>query len=153
VNRIAVPFLLAVAACHRGGDMNMDVVNATPLSSANAVAPGDCVEARRRAVAKPDLDVDVLPAPVRQSPKPFQRMPADVRWQVSQSGANVQVNVVIDTLGHADMKTFQVVQTSNPWLAQNLKSILPRWTFSSARLAGCRVARVYKFSATSSPRG
>jgi hypothetical protein len=144
--------LIAVAACHHGGDMNMDEVNAKPLSSANAIAPGDCVEARRRAAEKPDLDVDVLPSPVKQVPRPFQRMPVDVRTQVAKSGAIVQVNVIIDTLGRADMKTFQVVQASNPWFAQNLRAILPRWTFSPAQLAGCKVARVYKFSATSKPQ-
>lgn len=144
--------LVAAVGCHRGGDMNVDVVNARPLA-ATAIAPGDCVEARRRAAEKPDLDVEVLPAPVKQTPRPFLRMPADVRAQVAKSGANVQVNVVIDTLGRPDMKTFQVVQASNPWLAQNLRTILPRWTFSPAQLAGCKVARVYKFSATSKPRG
>src|SRR5438046_1620138 len=130
--------LFAGTACQRGGDVDMEMVNARPMTPANAVAPGDCVEARRRAAEKPDLDVDRLPSPIRQTPRPFLRMPPDVRSQVIRAGANLKVNVLVDTLGRADMKTFQVIETSHPWLAQNVKSILPRWTFSPARLAGCK---------------
>ena len=144
---------VAVIACHHGGDVDMEMVNAKPLSPASAIAPGDCVEARRRAAEKPDLDVDVLPTPTKQIPRPFQRMPATVAAQVARSGAVVQVNVLIDTLGRADTTTFQVVQVSNPWFASNLKRVLPRWTFAPAQLAGCKVARLYKFSATSRGSG
>jgi hypothetical protein len=151
VNRFALPLLLVAVACHRGGDMNMDVVNAKPLSSANAIRQGDCVEARRRAAAQPDLDVDVLPVPVRQTPAPFLRKPASVVAQMKKDGAVVKVNVLIDTLGKADTTRFEIVEVSNPWFAQNLKRVLPRWTFTPAQLAGCKVARVFKFSATRSP--
>lgn len=152
MKRSSILLLMCALACHRGGDRNVAVVGARPATAA-AIAPGDCVEARRRAAEKPDLDVDVLPVPVKQVPKPFQRMPANVRAQVARDGASVQANVVIDTLGHPVMSTFEVIQSSNAWLSRNLRSILPRWTFSPAQLAGCKVARVYKFSATSKGRG
>jgi hypothetical protein len=116
------------------------------------VAFGDCVEARRRAAERPDLDVDRLPSPVRQRPAAFQKMPAAVRTQVDKRGAVVKVDVVVDTLGRADMKTFKVVEVSNSWFADNLKSVIPGWRFSPAQLAGCKVRRVYKFSATAKPR-
>jgi hypothetical protein len=131
--------------------MNVEEVSARPMTSANAIAPGDCVEARRRAAAQPDLDVDRPPAPIRQSPRPFQQMPAAVRTQVAKTGAVVKVSVLVDTLGHADMKTFHVVETSHPWFAQNMRGVLARWRFTPAQLAGCKVARVYKFSATAKP--
>lgn len=143
--------LLAVAACASGPKQDT-LTNVRPMATEGAVAYGDCTEARRRAAAKPDLDVDSLPRPVRQRPAPFANMPATVKSQITAKGSSVKVDVVVDTLGRADMKTFTVIESSHPWLAANLKASMPRWTFRAARLAGCKVARVYKFSATSKPR-
>lgn len=118
----------------------------------SGVSPGDCVEARRRAALKPDLDVDRLPTPVAQKPPPFQRMPRAVKAQVDRRGATVRADVVIDTLGRPIMSTFAVLESvPHPWLGQNVRSIMPRWRFNPAELAGCKVPRVYKFSA-SAPR-
>ena len=64
----------------------------------------------------------------------------------------IKADVIIDTLGRADMKTFKAVEISHPWFTDNLKSVLPQWRFSPARLAGCKVRRVYKFSATAPPK-
>lgn len=127
------------------------MVNTRPMTMI-ALKAGDCVEARRRVAAESDLDVDRLPSLVKQSPPPFQRMPAAVKSQVDKKGAMVKADVVVDTLGKADMKTFKIVQASNPWLADNIKTVMPRWIFSPAQLAGCKVARVYRFSATAKPR-
>ena len=139
-----------LAACHKNSEF--ETVNARPMSGGTGVAYGDCVEARKRAAEKPDLEVDRLPSPVRQRPAAFQRMPAAVKSQVDKKGAVIKVDVVVDTLGRADMKTFKVVEVSNPWFADNLKGILPQWRFAPAQLAGCKVRRVYKFSATAKPR-
>jgi len=141
---------LVIAACHRNSDL--EEVPARPMAGGAGVSFGDCVEARKRAAVKPDLDVDRLPTPVRQRPPAFQKMPATVRSQVDKRGAVVRVDVVVDTLGRAVMKTFKVVEVSNPWFADNLRSILPAWRFTPAQLAGCKVSRVYKFSATAKPR-
>jgi hypothetical protein len=143
---------LAVLACRAGGPEEETLTNARPMVNANAVAWGDCVEARRRATADPSLDVDSVPRPVSQRPRPFAGMPAAVKSQIDARGATVKVDVIVDTLGRADMKTFKVVSTTHPWLADNLRASLPTWTFRAARLAGCKVARVYHFSATSKPR-
>ena len=143
----------ALAACHPNSGLEMETVNARPMAAGSGVSPGDCVEARKRAGANPELDVDRLPAPVKQSPVPFQKMPASVRNQVATKGAVVKVDVIVDTIGRADMTTFKILEASNPWLAASVKSVLPRWRFSPAELAGCKVRRVYKFSATSPKRG
>jgi hypothetical protein len=45
-----------------------------------------------------------------------------------------------------------VVEASNPWFVQNVKRVLPRWTFTPAQLAGCKVPRIFKFSSTAAPR-
>ena len=146
--RIAALSLLV--ACRR--DPGLEEVAARPMAGGSGVSYGDCVEARKRAAAKPDLDVDRVPAPVRQRPAAFQKMPADIRSQLEKKGAVIKVDVLVDTLGRADMKTFKVVEVSNPWFADNLRGVLPAWRFSPALLAGCKVRRVYKFSATAKPR-
>jgi hypothetical protein len=114
------------------------------------VAPGDCAEAMRRAAAQPDLAVDRIPSPIVAKPAALQRPP---RAALNRDGsAEVKVDVLIDTLGKADMKTFKVLTASNKWLAENVKSVLPKWTFSPAQLAGCKVPRVYHFMASAPPR-
>lgn len=79
-------------------------------------------------------------------------MPVSVRSQVDKKGAVVKADVVVDTLGRADMRTFKVIEASNPWFADNLKTVLPAWRFQPAELAGCKVRRLYKFSATAKPK-
>ena len=122
------------------------------MTDASAVAFGDCAEALRRAVAKPDLDVDSVPRPVSQRPSAFANMPDSVKRHLDVKGSSIKVDVIVDTLGRPDMKTFKVVTSTHPWLAQNIRAAMPTWRFRAARLAGCKVPRVYHFSATSRPR-
>ena len=145
-----VATLSLLVACRH--DPGLEEVAAKPMAGGSGVSYGDCVEARKRAAAKPDLDVDRVPSPIRQRPAAFQKMPAAVRSQIEKKGAVVKIDVLVDTLGRADMKTFKVVEVSNLWFADNLKGVLPEWRFSPALLAGCKVRRVYKFSATAKPR-
>lgn len=132
--------------------MDETVVNARPREIA-PISYGDCAEANRRAAAEPDLDVDSVPRVVRQRPAPFAQMPDSVWRVIRTKGSSVKVNVLVDTLGRPVMKTFTVVESSHPWLAGNLMGAMPSWRFRAARLAGCKVARIYRFSATSKPRG
>ena len=82
--------------------------------SEQPVAPGDCAEALRRAAAKPGLAVDRIPSPIVAKPAALQKVP---RTALRKDGsADVKVDVLIDTLGRPDMKTFTVVTASNPWL-------------------------------------
>lgn len=130
-----------------------ETTNVRPMDgSAAGLAYGDCVEANRLARAKPDLDVDSVPRVVSQRPAPFTRMPDSVKTQLNRKGSSIKVDVVVDTLGRPMMKTFTVVESSHPWLAASVKSAMPSWRFRAARLAGCKVPRVFKFSATSRPR-
>ena len=144
--------LLAALGC-AGSVMEETTTNVRPMeSSAAGLAYGDCVEANRRARAKPDLDVDSVPRVVAQKPAPFTRMPDSVKAVLNRKGSSVKVDVVVDTLGRPVMQSFTVVESSHPWLAASLKRAMPSWRFRAARLAGCKVPRIYKFSATSKPR-
>lgn len=150
-NALPIVSLAVLAACASSSAHESKPVRIAPSSaSGNAIAPGNCTEARRRAVARPDLTVDRIPAPVRMRPAPLRKYPA--RALRKDGSAEVKVDVVIDTLGRADMKTFRVVTASHPWFANNVKSVIGKWRFSPAVLAGCKVPRVYHFMASLPPR-
>lgn len=152
-HRIALAALIIVAACHApqpGGFQPAPEKSVSIAPPDQPVAPGDCVEARRRAADKPDLVVDRIPSIISARPPALQRVP---RKALRKDGsATVKVDVVIDTLGRADMKTFRVVSTSHPWLASNVKSVIGKWKFAPAQLAGCKVPRVFHFMASAPGR-
>ncbi len=104
----------------------------------------------RRAAAKPDLDVDRIPAPIVAKPAALQRVPKSALRK--DGSAEIKVDVVIDTLGKPDMTTFKVVAASHPWLATNVKSVIGKWKFEPAELAGCKIPRVYHFMASAPAR-
>lgn len=143
----------ALAACSSSPPPEADIrpqVLAEATRGSLPVAPGDCAEALRRAVEKPDLVVDQLPVLVTAKPAPLQNPP---RSALRKDGsAEVKIDVLIDTLGKADMKTFKVVATSSPWLATNVKGVIGKWKFAPAQLAGCKVPRIYHFYASAPPR-
>jgi len=111
---------------------------------------GDCVEARRRATLQADLEVERIPAPVAMKPAPFQRVPESALRK--DGSAEIKIDVIIDTLGRADMKTFKVVKVSNKWFTDNVRGVIGKWTFTPALLAGCKVPRVYHFMSSLPPR-
>jgi outer membrane biosynthesis protein TonB len=153
--RCALPALVLLTACSRAPapDIAPDIaVQPEPVSNVRVapaeqpVAPGDCGEALRRAAAKPDLAVDRLPSPVTMKPAPLQKPP---RTALRRDGsADVKVDIVVDTLGKADLGTFAIISSSSPWLAANVKSVIGKWKFEPAQLAGCKIPRVYHFMAS-----
>lgn len=156
MRRHLVRLLLASAslsAC--AGNADPELVPDQPVRIAppvNAVRFGDCVEARRRAAEKPDLEVDRLAEPRAMTPPPIpaKQMPAAVR---TAKYSEVRVTVLVDTLGRADMRTFAVEKSTHPWLAASVKSAVARWRFSPAELAGCKVPRLYRWGATAGKPG
>ena len=140
--------MIGVAACAKNPEP--ELVPDEPVRLAPPVASvrhGDCPEALRRAAEKNDLDVDRLPTPRAMVPAPIavKSMPAAVR---SARYSEVRVTVLVDTLGHPDMKTFAVVRTTHPWPASSVRNAVGHWTFAPAELAGCKVPRLYKWGAT-----
>jgi hypothetical protein len=156
--RCLLPCILLATACGRAPETNVTpevtpetVTGVRIAPSEQPVAAGDCAEALRRAAAKPGLAVDRIPSPIVAKPAALQKVP---RTALRKDGsADVKVDVLIDTLGRADMKTFTVVTASNPWLVTNVKSVIAKWKFAPAELAGCRVPRVYHFMASAPARG
>ena len=152
------PFAVIViaAACAACAKKPEPAVDARPMTDAEVAAakvqPGDCVEARRRAAARTDLEVDRLPE-LLSGPRPFTPTPASVKADIEKNGMSFKANVVIDTLGRARVPTLKVIETSNEWFPRNLKALLPRMRFSPAMLAGCKVERVYLFQASAKAKG
>lgn len=144
---IALFLAATIAACAHPSQSAPEDVGARV---AGPLAYGDCVEARRRAALQPDLEVDRIPAPVAMKPAPFQRTPESVLRK--DGSAEIKIDVVIDTLGRADMKTFKVVKVSNKWFTDNVRGVMTKWTFTPALLAGCKVPRVYHFMSSVPPR-
>ena len=143
---LATIFLAACSSNH-----GPELVPDQPARIASGEAPvrrGDCAEARRRVAEKSNAYVDRLPSPTRLVPAPLpgKSMPAAVR---SAKYNAVKISVLVDTLGRADMKTFSVVTSTHPWLAQSVKSAVAKWKFTPAELAGCKVPRQFEWSATS----
>jgi TonB family protein len=133
--------LLVVAlGCHSSA-----APGSAPATSATSLSP--CADVVARARREPDLRVDRVPEPLAMTPPPIkQPVPAGV---VGKRGAEVEVQVVVDTSGRADMRTFKVVRATHPWLGQSVKSAVRQWKFVPAELEGCKVPRLYHFAAKS----
>jgi len=145
--RRLLPSLIAVAglaACQSAGG------GSSPVRVASVNAPASCAEWVRRAKSKPELDVERVPEPVAYDPPPIpRRLPPGV---IGKDGrAEVRIKVLVDTLGHADMKTFRVVRSTHPVLTSNVRSAVAQWRFRPAEIEGCKVPRVFNWAATAGP--
>jgi len=132
---------VVVGACASGGATSSARLRPALTGAAH------CAEVRERAKSNPALEVEKLPTPVKQ---PSRLLAGPFPPGVIKNGyADVHTTVVVDTLGKPQMKTFKVKKASHPWLGQDVKRTLSRWTFTPAELEGCKVARIYKVDATS----
>lgn len=127
----------------------------TPEPAPVALAAEDlCYLVQAEAAKAPGLEVDRAPDVVKYEPRPL--MPPRggyPRGVIRRDGkTHVKVSVVVDTTGKADMTTFTVVETTHKWLGDNLKALIPRWTFTPAIKNGCRVAGLWVFTATPGQR-
>ena len=143
---------VAMTACSSNPDPELVPDQPVRIAApATPIKPGDCPEALRRAAAQVDLPVDRLPSPraLVPAPLPVKSMPEAVRAAKYNS---VKITVLVDTLGHPDMRTFAVVRSTHPWLASSVKSAVARWKFDPAQVAGCKVPRQFEWGATSGTR-
>ncbi len=142
---LGAPLLLALAAaCASGGPKTRDAQLITTSAD-------KCVLAREDAALDPRLDVEKVPAPIEMKPAPI-RTPVP-RSALRRDGSSViRVEVLVDTLGKPDMSTFTVLESSNAWFTTGVRNAIAKWTFTPAERDGCKVARYYRFSASSPPR-
>lgn len=146
-SRITVLVLVA-SGCATGSKPAAER-NARLLSTS---APATCAEWVARAQASPELDVDRVPTPLAYDPPPVpRRMPPGVAGKDGR--AEVRIKVLVDTLGRADMRTFEVVRSTHPSLTRSVRGAVAKWKFQPAVVHGCKVPRVFNWSATAGGAG
>jgi TonB family protein len=143
--RFLLPALtLALAGCAAGAPRTGSGDRSARLVP--GAAPVSCAEWVRRAVAKPDLDVERVPTPLAYNPSPVpKRLPPGAAGRDGR--AEVRIQVVVDTLGRADMKSFRVVRSTHPKLTETARHAVARWKFQPAVVGGCKVPRIFKWGA------
>jgi hypothetical protein len=112
-----------------------------------------CYLVQAEAAKHPNLEVDRTPD-VKPDPM-LLRAPKGgyPRGFFQRDGtAHVKVSVAVDTTGKADMSTFTVIETTHPWMVDNIKSRVPKWTFTPAVKNGCNVMGLWVFTANLSNR-
>jgi len=140
----ALAAAIALAACAKPAPAPPPAP--APLPPANSDM---CYLVAAEAAKHPSLEVDRAPDVVKYDPKPLLAPKGGYpRGVIRRDGTTkVKVSVVVDTTGKADMATFAVVETTHPWLAANLKGLIPRWKFTPAVKNGCHVAGLWVFTA------
>ncbi|MEX2182375.1 MAG: hypothetical protein WD771_10060 [Gemmatimonadaceae bacterium] len=115
-------------------------------------APKDsCELAREDAALDPRLEVERVPIPIAMVPPPIRR-PIPRTALRRDGSSSLKVEVLVDTLGKADMTTFIVIESTSAWLTTGIRRAIAQWTFEPALRNGCKVPRYYQFSASSPPR-
>lgn len=79
------------------------------------------------------------PAMAREG-NPIPKYPALL--ESSRMEGSVLVQFVVDTLGHADMQSFKVLESSNELFVQSLEIALPKWRFYPAEAGGRKVKQI-----------
>lgn len=144
--RHPVLLILLASACRASAPPLVPDEVVTPVRMAPPESTVTCAEWVRRAIANPDLEVEHVPEPVAYTPAPIpRRLPAGV---IGKDGrAEVRIRVLVDTTGKARMTTFTVVKSTSPWLTDNVRKAVARWTFRPATIAGCAVPRHFNWGA------
>ena len=142
---LAILAAVSLAACSKKAadtQAEPELVGARINNNLEApIARGDCREATRRALANPNLDVEKVATPLAMTPPPVGKIPKGV---TDRNGwFNVKFQVLVDTLGRADMKTFTIDTTSHPWFANSVRGAVAKWKFAPAEVAGCKIPRKY----------
>lgn len=119
-----------------------------PEETVATVASGDgCAAIRDEFFADSLRRVERLPAPIlrkgRLVPAPIPR--PYPRGVVGRDGAEFIVEVLVDTTGRADMRTFRVVKSTHAYITRSLRTAFAKWTFEPALRRGCKVPRVFHY--------
>ena len=143
------PLLLATALIAAACKPPAPPASAPEPASVSLANSDLCYLVQAEAAQHPDLNVDRTPDVVKYEPRPLQAPRGGYpRNVIRRDGTTkIKVSVVVDTVGTPDMATFTVIETTHPWLAENLKATIPKWNFTPAYKNGCRVAGLWVFTA------
>jgi hypothetical protein len=152
VTRAVVPLTIALLAAACAPPPPPPPPAPAPEQPSAVPAASDlCYLTVAAAVKDPRLDVEQVPAPLKMDPPVFK--PPYPRGVFGKGNAmDLEFEVLVDTLGKADLTTFTVVKASNPWFVTQAKKAVAKWTFTPAVKAGCRVPRFYKLGISLGPK-
>lgn len=149
--RLSLASLFGTVACAPPPAPPPAPVPASEPVSAGAPGSDLCYLTVAEAVKNPHLDADQVPVPLKMVPPVFK--PPYPRGVFGKGNAmRLESEVIVDTLGKADMSTFTVVSVSHPWFATQAKKAVAKWSFTPAAKTGCKVLRVYKLGISLGPR-
>jgi TonB family protein len=106
-----------------------------PVTGTHGAGPGTGSDSGQPMLAS---QVD-KPAMARDG-NPIPRYPALL--ESSRIEGTVLVQFIVDTLGHADMRSVKVLESSNELFVQSLEAALPKWRFYPAEAAGRKVKQI-----------
>jgi protein TonB len=89
---------------------------------------------------EPMLASQVDKPAVARTGNPNPEYPAPL--ESSRVEGSVLVQFVVDTLGHADMQSFKVLEASNEKFVGSIENALPRWRFYPAEARGRKVNQI-----------
>lgn len=140
---LALSALVVAAACAAAPPPDV----AVPPADAGAPITDGCPSIVAEFLTKPDsTPVTKVPEPIKMEPRAFRPpYPQDL---LKKGKAEIQVTVVVDTLGKPQMATFKVVKSTHAWLVNSALNALAKWKFRPAEISGCKVPRAYHLSAT-----
>jgi len=114
---------------------------ATPAAAARSApaAPGTSSDCLARRAADSRSGTTMIEAAKLESGVPGAALPL-------REPHRFTVSIVVDTVGHADASTLEVPADIDAATIEVLRSVLPAWRFSPARLGGCPVKQVVRLT-------
>lgn len=109
-----------------------------------AISNDGCGGIRAELAASGSATVEQPAVPVAMKPAAV-RTPVPAKVLAADRTPELEVTVVVDTLGKPQMKTFTVVKSSHSWYTTNARTAIAKWTFTPAMHRGCKIERPYKF--------
>lgn len=123
---------------------------ATPAPTTANLSDG-CPTIVSEFLANPSTPPDRVAEPIKMDPQPIPRpYPKDL---LKNGKAKVEAEIMVDTLGRPDAKSFKLVTSTHPYLTKSVRTALTKWKYKPAELRGCKIPRVYKFEAHFPPTG
>jgi hypothetical protein len=116
----------------------VEVKNATPVPSAR-VAPAASLDCVARMAAVPGNGTTTIDAARLLPGTPMPALAAGEPHSFA-------VSVVVDTLGRADPATLVAPAGLDPATVDAVRTVLPAWRFSPARLSGCPIKQVVRLT-------